>query len=91
MAEKWVESMTPPYKWSYETTNRVREQKGITDIDDISFYVVMNMLYSDMSDVLGSGDDDISLNTYIEATRDWLDDIDAEENKLYRYWKYVIK
>ena len=51
----------------------------------------MNMLYSDMSNVLGTGDTEESLRKYIEATRDWLNDPDAEECKLYNYWKYVVR
>lgn len=91
MAEDWVKNMKPMAKWDYDTTTSVKKQVGITDIDDISFYVVMNMLYSDMSNVLGSGDTDESISAYIEATKDWLHDEDIGKNKLYDYWKYVVK
>lgn len=91
MAEKWVNSMVPSGKWNYETTSLVRKQNGITNIDDISFYVVMNMLYSDMSNVLGDGDSPESITKYIEATKDWLNDEDVGANKLYKYWRYVAK
>lgn len=91
MAENWVNKMKPEAKWSYDTTTSVKKQYGIDDIDEISFYVVMNMLYSDMSNVLGDGDTDESLATYIQATRDWLKDEDIKENKLYDYWKYVAR
>jgi hypothetical protein len=89
MAEKWVESMQPMAKWDYETTTAVKKQQGITSVDDISFYVVMNMLYSDMNNILGSGDDAESLGKYINATLDWLNDEDIGKDKLYNYWKYV--
>ena len=91
LAEEWVEDMNPPCKWDFETTSTVRKQHNIMDIDDVSFYVVMNMLYSDMSNVLGDGNSTESLNTYIQATRDWLKDEDIPEHKLYNYWKYVVK
>ena len=91
MADEWVESMEPTYKWDFATTSTVRKQHNVADIDDISFYVVMNMLHSDMADVLGTGDDVESINTYIQATRDWLKDEDVAEDKLYNYWRYVVQ
>ena len=91
MAEHWVGDMKPNAKWDYETTTEVKKQYGITDIDDVSFYVVMNMMYSDMSNVLGDGETEESISNYIQATKDWLKDEDVEENKLYNYWKYVVK
>ena len=91
MAEEWVKSMKPMAKWDYNTTSAVKKQYGINDIDDTCFYVVMNMLYSDMSNLLGNGDTPESLNNYIEATKDWLHDEDVSKNKLYDYWKYVVK
>ena len=91
IAEDWVNNMNPPSKWSFETTSAVKKQYGLTTIDDVSFYVVMNMLYSDMSNVLGSGDDTESVSRYVQATRDWLNDEDVGKDKLYNYWKYVAK
>ena len=91
MAEDWVKDMKPMAKWDYDTTKEVKKQVGITDIDDISFYVVMNMLYSDMKNILGDGDTDESISNYIEATKDWLKDEDVSKNKLYDYWRYVVK
>ena len=88
-AEKWVNKMVPSGKWPFETTSAVKKQYGITNIDDVSFYVVMNMLYSDMGNVLGTGDDPESLEKYIKATKDWLNDEDVASDKLYNYWKYI--
>lgn len=83
MAEKWVEEMKPKAKWDYETTSEVKRQYEV-EADDVSFYVVMNMMYSDMSNVLGE-----DVENYVEATKDWLNDIDVGKDKLYNYWKYV--
>ena len=91
MAEKWVQEMKPMAKWDYDTTTAVKKQYGITDIDDVSFFVVMNMLYSDLSNVLGNGDTPESLEKYITATKDWLQDSDVDKDKLYNYWRYVAK
>lgn len=90
MAKEWVSSMRPMAKWTMEDTNAVLKQYGL-NIDPIQFYVVMNMLYSDMKNVLGSGDDEESLEKYVEATKDWLNDDDVGKDKLYDYYKYVIK
>ena len=91
MAEKWVQEMKPMAKWDYDTTTAVKKQYWITDINDISFYVVINMLYSDLSNVLGNGDTPESLEKYITATKDWLKDPDVASDKLYNYWRYVVK
>lgn len=91
LAEDWVDNMEPASKWDYDTTSTVRKQHNIIDIDEISFYVVMNMLYSDMSDVLGDGNSAESLNSYIQATKDWLHDEDVADDKLYNYWRYVVQ
>lgn len=88
MADSWVKAMTPRAKWAKEETDQVLSPYGINLIDG---YVVMNMLYSDMKNVLGTGDDEESLNRYIQATQDWLNDSDADEDKLYNYYKYIIK
>ena len=89
MAEKWVDNMKPKGKWDIETTSAVKRQYGLGNIDDISFYVVMNMLYSDMGDILGDGEDGNSIENYVNATKDWLNDEDIGKDKLYKYWKYV--
>ena len=91
MAEYWVNSMVPKAKWDFNTTSLVRRQYNVGDIDEISFYVVMNMLYSDMHNILGEGDNEEDVRKYIQATRDWLKDEDIAENKLYNYWRYVAQ
>lgn len=85
MAEDWVESMTPPAKWTFEETSAVKRQYGLQDISDIDFYVVMNMLYSDMHEMYGE-----DVDRYVRATKLWLNDPDAKEGKLYNYRKYII-
>ena len=91
MAEEWVEHMQPKAKWDYETTTAVKGQYNVGDIDDISFYVVMNMMYSDMSNILGDGETEESITNYVQATKDWLEDEDVGKDKLYKYWKFIVK
>ena len=85
MAEDWVESMNPPAKWTFEETSAVKRQYGLQDISDIDFYVVMNMLYSDMHEMYGE-----DVDRYVRATKLWLNDPDAKEGKLYNYRKYIV-
>lgn len=85
MAEKWVNNMTPRAKWSKAETDRVLDEYGLT-LDPISFYVVMNMMYSDYGKSIGD-----NLEMYIKLARDFLKDDDAKENKLYCYWKNIVK
>ena len=88
MAEKWVMNLKPMAKWTKEEVTNVTSGTGLKPLEA---YVVMNMLYSDMKNVLGTGDDEESLNKYIQATKDWLTDEDAREDKLYCYYKNIVK
>ena len=88
MAEKWVSSLKPMAKWTKEEVTKVTSGMGLKPLEA---YVVMNMLYSDMKNVLGTGDDEDSLKKYIQATKDWLSDEDAKEDKLYCYYKNIVK
>lgn len=90
MAEEWIMKMKPRAKWTMEETNSVRDTYKISDISQLDFYIVMNMLYSDMKNLLGSGEDEESLKKYVEATKDWLSDEDVGKDKLYNYYKYVV-
>lgn len=65
--------------WSYETTNRVLEQKGY-DFNSFDWYVVLNMIYSDYYKS-GRSDD-----TYIEFAYDFLNDKDAPAGKIKKYY-----
>lgn len=85
MADKWVSHMKPLAKWTFEGTTDVMHQKGL-NLDPVEFYVVMNMLYSDMHNVFEE-----DLDKYVMAAKDWLQDEDVAEHKLYNYYKHVVK
>lgn len=60
----------------------------------MSAYVIMNMLYSDMSNTMGTGDDEEGIKKYLQATHDWYFDEDIGtdgEEKLFNYKMYVVK
>lgn len=89
---KWVKQMRPSYKWELNEIEQVAMNHGV-NIPLYSFYAIMNMFYSDMQNVLGSGDSQESLEKYIQASNDWYYDEDAtntQEAKLYFYWKNIV-
>ena len=90
MAECWVSQMKPRAKWVMEETNMVLRDYGL-NLNPIDFYIVMNMLYSDMCNVLGDGNTEESIRNYVQATEDWLKDDDIKKDKLWNYYKYVAK
>lgn len=87
MAEKWVSEMLP-YRihWTREQTNSVMKQYA-SNMNPIEWYVVLNMMYNDYRDVLGTEDVDV----YAKLSKAWLNDIDAKKDKLYCYYKNIIK
>lgn len=91
-AKEWVNSMQPNAKW---TINEIKEIKSKYEspMDIIPLYVVMNMLYSDMGDVIGEEINPETIEKYIKASEDWYYDADSrrtEDEKLYFYYKCVI-
>lgn len=93
MKREWVKEMKPMAKWTEEEVKSVVSQYGIK-VPYMSAYVILNMLYSDMKNALGSGDDEESLKIYLQATNDWYFDEDSKvdgEEKLFNYKFYVVK
>ena len=93
MKREWVKELEPMGKWSEEEVKTVVNQYGLK-VPYMSAYVIMNMLYSDMKNSFGSGDDEESLKRYLQATNDWYFDADAKvdgEEKLFNYKMYIVK
>lgn len=89
---KWVEKMRPSAKWRIEEAQEIYARYGI-EMPFYSFFVIINMIFSDMNRVLGIGNDEETINKYIDATQNWYFDEDAQntqEAKLYNYWKYIV-
>lgn len=93
-AEEWMRSMknedgtTGPH-WSMEAAKQVMAQKGVTG-EPVEFWVTLNMVYSDYCKVAKK----LGLNTmdfYVEMAKAFLDDKDAGDDKLMRYYEYVVK
>jgi hypothetical protein len=66
--------------WSYETAEKVLHNQNL-DFDPSDWYYVLNMIYSDY---YKSGRAD---ETYIELAEDFLDDVDAPDDKAKRYYR----
>ena len=85
-AHEWVKSMKPAgMHWTIEETNDAMKQLGF-NCDELEFFVVANMMYNDYYSMVKE-DEALALNLAYH----WLKDEDAKEDKLYEYWKYVIK
>ena len=65
--------------WTYDQTTRVLENQG-WDFHTCDWYYVLNMIYSDY---YKSGRSD---ETYIELAKDFIDDIDAPDDKAKKYY-----
>lgn len=87
MAKEWVNSMKPVgMHWNIEDTTNAMQKMGYNNLDRIQFFVVANMMYNDHYEIVKDNEE-----MALKLAKDWLDDIDAKESKLYEYWKYVIK
>ena len=87
MAEKWVSMMSPYHlHWTMEQTSSVMKQY-MPNGKPIDWFVVLNMMYNDYRDVLGTDEVDI----YAKLAKGWLMDSDAKEDKLYCYYKNIVK
>lgn len=86
MANEWVYNMKPKHEhWTMEETTEAMQKMGY-NCDKLEFYVVANMVYNDYYDLVKDNEE-----LALRLANDWLKDEDAKENKLYEYWKHVIK
>ncbi len=93
LCEEWVKHMknsdgTTGEHWTIAETTQVARQIGLTlggTISEYEWWAVMNMIYSDY---YGCVPNDISI--YAKMGRSFLEDEDANEGKLYYYYKYIV-
>lgn len=72
--------------WTLAETETVRSKYGYSDILPNEFNVVMNMAYSDYSDVFGD-----NLDLYAKFSKAFIKDDDAKEGKVYIYFNQIPK
>lgn len=85
LAHKWVEKMTNKDgttggHWTLEQTTPYMGRHNKYD-----WYVAMNMVYSDYYNPK------FDVQTYVQLANDWLDDHDAHDGKLLKYYMYIVK
>ena len=87
MAEEIVHKMKPyGMRWSLEETRHMQEDYGLNDIRDTDFWVVINSAYNDYNDIFGD-----NIETYIKFTIDFINDEDAKEGNVFRYFTTLVK
>lgn len=87
MAEKIVNKMRPyGMKWDIEQTKDIQRQRGINDIPEVDFFIVINSAYNDYKDLFGE-----DLESYIRFTIDFIKDEDAKEGKVFAYFTQIVE
>lgn len=94
-AKKWVKSMenadgTKGGHWTQKQTDEIMEKLGL-DCDSLEFWVAMCAVYSDFCEVFKQLGIDKPENYAEFAEAFWFEDEDAKDNKLARYYEYIVK
>ena len=85
MAEEIVHKMRPfGEHWRFEETRNLQRQRGINDIDEVEFYIVINSAYNDYKDLFNE-----DLESYIRFTIDFIKDEDAKQDKVFIYYTEI--
>ena len=86
MAEDIVANMRPyGMRWDYEEIKRMQEQYGLNNIRTVDLFVVANAGYNDYRDLLGEDTDN-----YIKFSIDFIQDEDAKEGKVFKYFTMLV-
>jgi hypothetical protein len=93
-AHEWMENLrnedgTKGPHWTKEQTTQVMKQKGI-DCDPVEFWVAMNAMYSDYFNVAKKMNVN-NVDFYTHMAKAFIDDKDAGEGKLMRYYEAVVE
>ena len=88
-AREWVSHMDPPARWTMEQTTAVMRQHGYEHRPCV-FYAVMNMLVSDYGKVASRFSMD-RVDFWAEMANAFIDDPDAEDMKVGRYWRDIVR
>lgn len=88
-AKEWAKHMNPPARWTMDQTTAVMYQNGYNH-KPCEFWVVMNMLFSDYGKTMIKFGAD-KPEVWAALAHDFLDDPDAQDGKVGRYWRDVVK
>ena len=89
LAKCWVSKMenkdgTTGEHWNWEQITNLMKEKGL-HCDASDFYAAMNMVYSDFFNTK------FDITIYYDMAKDWLQDKDVKDNKLLKYYFYIVK
>ena len=85
MAEEIISKMQPYHmRWTLEETREVQNQYGLDNIRDIDFWIVMNSAYNDYRDLFGD-----NIEMYARFSKDFIQDEDAKDNKVFLYFTSI--
>jgi hypothetical protein len=87
LAKEIVHRMKPyGERWSMQETEKLQRDYDLNNIRSEDFYVVMNQGYNDFREIFG---DDLSI--YLKYTKAFIEDQDAKEGKVFRYFTTIPK
>ena len=85
MAKHIIQKMQPyGMHWTLEQTKGVQTQHGLSDIRPCEFWVVMNGAYNDYHDIFEE-----DLDMYVKYAKDFIEDEDAKEGKVFTYYTTI--
>ncbi len=85
-AKEIVEHMKPyGERYTIDDTKNIKDNYSLKhELSDV--YLVINSLYNDYHDLLEDNDD-----MYVKMTKLWLNDTDAVDDKVYKYFMNITK
>lgn len=87
MATDIVNNMKPLGEyWNIETIKQVKEANNLEE-DLYCLYVVMNSMVNDYGNILDKED----VNTYIKMSEAFINDEDASDHKVWKYFTKIVK
>lgn len=94
LAVKWVKEMrnsdgTSGPHWTMEQSKQIMQQQKI-DCDPVEFFVALNMMYSDYYKAAKTRNCS-TVELYAAMAEAFLDDKDAQPEKLSRYYEHIVK
>ena len=85
MAKEIISNMRPyGEKFSIEDSREIQDRFGMNNINDVDYWIVLNMSFNDYRDLF---EDNIEM--YARFTRDFIEDEDAKKGKVFRYFTQI--
>lgn len=76
--------------WTFDQVRQVMGQKNVS-ADPITFYVVLNMIYSDYGKVFRKYGMADKLDFYVDMAKAFIEDKDAVPDKAAAYYEHIVK